>query len=62
MKTWTVVIELNEMDDMSKQNIEDMVSTVLQYRSNSFRIMETIPAPYGPQKPGGVFLSESKVK
>lgn len=64
MKKWTVVIEFNGVqDDVPKSAIDEAVSNCLSDELPSgvgFRIMEVIPAPYGPQHPGGVFIAEMK--
>jgi methionyl-tRNA synthetase len=61
MKTWTVVIEINDKDESFTQHqIEEYVNHLLcgALANISHRVMETIEAPYGPQKPGGVFIKE----
>lgn len=63
MKKWTVVIELAMPDDtepISQAEVNSRVSDSLADRGFNFQIMETIPAPYGPQHPGGVFIAEMR--
>lgn len=66
MKTWTVVLEIidhadrtgpSAEEEISRNQIIDMAQSGLENRPGiSFRIMETIEAPYGPQHPDGVFI------
>ncbi len=64
MKTWTVVVELSNVPRIYLQHgIEAFVTNALHHslpEEISYRIMETIEAPYGPQHPGGVFITEKK--
>jgi hypothetical protein len=43
----------------NRAGIEELISDALRFRTSAckFRIMETIPAPYGPQHQDGVFIA-----
>lgn len=58
MKTWTVVIELQDANNCTKQEIELIVSSRLSNQFERFQIFECANAHYGPQ-PGDVHLSEN---
>lgn len=70
MKIWTVVIQIDDKGNspgyppngyFKQHEIEKEIREALSYQMPqeiSFRIMETIEAPYGPQHPGGVFIKE----
>lgn len=74
MKTWTVVLELQDHGSgaghgdneyMTQSQMNRLVSetlTAIEPSYVSFRIMETIEAPYGPQHPNGVFIADSKLR
>jgi hypothetical protein len=64
MKTWTVVVEITDENEsllqMPKEEIEALCTPGEYFAcpdNVKFRIMETIPAPYGPQHPDGVFIA-----
>lgn len=62
MKKWTIVTEISTRDGITKGQLEAETGIALSKhfgpddRFDSFRIMETIEAPYGPELPGGVYL------
>lgn len=67
MKKWTVVIEVTDHADrtgpsaereLTKNEIEDAILSHDVPAYVSYQVMETIPAPYGPQHPDGVFIKE----
>jgi hypothetical protein len=64
MKTWTVVIEIQDGSDLNQKEIESMVEMGMEHSilaGSGFQIMETIEAPYGPtgaKKKDGVYIFE----
>ena len=64
MKKWTVVVEITIDDENEAEfdqgGVDRFVSETFSDRGFPFRIMEVIAAPYGPQHPGGVFITEMK--
>lgn len=59
MKTWTVVVEVQVDDEMDRNEVENRIRAGDE-AFNHYRIMESIPAPYGAQHPDGVFIKEVK--
>jgi hypothetical protein len=68
MKTWTVVIEVRDYGEvidnvvtdnyLSEYGIKELLAIRDCPNHISYSICETIPAPYGPQHPDGVWISE----
>jgi hypothetical protein len=60
MKTWTVVLEIQDSQDMlTQKEVEAMLELRLEdglLAGCGYRIMETIEAPYGPQ---GVSITDN---
>ena len=55
----TAVVEFNVPDGTATGDIESTLDKCLAYQlpsEFSYRIMETIAAPYGPEKPDGVYI------
>lgn len=58
MKTWTVVIELQDANNCTKQEIELLVSSRFDGQVERYQIFECSEAHYGP-RPGDVHLAEN---
>jgi hypothetical protein len=58
LKTWTVVVELKDANNCTKQEIELLVASRLADQCEAFQIYECSEAHYGP-KPGDVTLTEN---